>query len=165
MSVRAALQAHLVELQDRRLDRPQFLARVTELLAEEMGCSRVSIWKISPDRDHLRCEDLYLADLGEHRQGETLQRGRFPGYFWCLEESRAIVAPEARTHPGTRCLRDEYLIPQDVHSLLDSPILRKGEVAGLVRCEQTGRSRPWPPPDLLTVRMATMLVGSAGLHH
>lgn len=164
MSVRASLQLHLSEFADHKLDRPQFLARVTELLAREMGCSRVSIWRLSPGRDQLVCEDLYLPDLGEHQEGGALPRSRFPGYFWCLEGSRAIVAPEARTHPGTSCLSDDYLVPLDVHSLLDSPILRKGKVTGVVRCEQTGRPRPWPPSDLLTVRMATMLVGSAGLH-
>lgn len=162
MSVRMSLQSHLDDLRQQKLDRPRFLALVTELLAENLECSRVSIWSLSPTRDQLVCEDLYLADARQHQQGDALPRSRFPGYFWCLEESRAIVAPEARTHPGTACLKDDYLVPQDVHSLLDSTILRKGTVAGLVRCEQTGRPRPWPPSDLLTIRMATMLVGSAG---
>lgn len=162
MSVRMSLQSHLDDLRQRKLDRPQFLALVTELLAEALACSRVSIWCMPPTRDRLVCEDLYLAEARQHQQGGALPRSQFPGYFWCLEESRAIVAPEAWTHPGTSCLKDDYLKPQDVRSLLDSTILRKGTVAGLVRCEQTGRPRTWPPSDLLTIRMATMLVGSAG---
>lgn len=163
MSVRASLQNHLSDFKGRKLDWPQFLARLTELLARELACDRVSVWRLSPTHDQLTCEDLYLAGPGLHRQEEALARIRFPNYFWCLEESRAIVASEARTHPGTSCLGEDYLVPQDIHSLLDSTILRKGSVEGLVRCEQVGHPRPWSPSDLLTVRMATILVGSARL--
>ncbi|GLH74566.1 hypothetical protein GETHLI_30680 [Geothrix limicola] len=163
MSVRASLQSHLSDFQGHKLDWPQFLARLTELLARELTCDRVSVWRLSPSRDQLVCENLYLAGPRLHRQGEALARSRFPNYFWCLEESRVIVAPEARTHPGTSCLHEDYLAPGDIHSLLDSAILRKGAVEGLLRCEQVGQSRPWSPSDLLTVRMATILVGSARL--
>lgn len=162
MPVRTTLQRHLGDLRIRRLDRPQFLARVTELLAETLGCSRTSVWRLSPTGDRLVCEDLFLADRHEHRRGDERLRTHAPGYFWCLEESRVIVAPEARAHPGTSCLNEEYLIPQDIHSLLDSAILRKGTVEGLICCEQTGQVRQWSPADLLAVRTATMLVGSAG---
>lgn len=163
MSVRAALQNHLSDFHAHRLDQPAFLARITEVLGESLACSRVSIWRLSPGRDQLLCEDLYLTGPGEHHPERPMSRIRFPDYFWHLDESRALVAPEARIHPGTRCLAEDYLVPLDIHSLLDSPILRKGRVAGLVRCEQTGHPRSWLPSDLLTVRMATMLVGTAGL--
>jgi GAF domain-containing protein len=163
MPVRTTLQKHLNEFQMSKLDRPQFLARVTELLAEVLDCGRASVWRLSPTRDRLVCEDLYLADQHRHRHGDELLRAHAPGYFWCMEESRAIVAPEARSHPGTSCLAEDYLVPHDIHSLLDSAILRKGAVEGVICCEQTGRARQWTPADLLAVRMATMLVGSAGL--
>lgn len=163
MTVRASIQTNLSEFRGRKLDWTQFLGRLTELLARELTCDRVSIWRLSPTRDQLVCEDLYLAGPRLHGKAEPHSRTQFPNYFWCLEESRTIVASEARTHPGTSCLQDDYLAPQGIHSLLDSAILRKGAVEGLVRCEQVGQPRPWSPSDLLTVRMATILVGSAKL--
>lgn len=162
MSIRASLQKQLSEFTTGQCDRSQFLARVTELLAETLGCTRASIWRFSPSHDQLVCEDLYLADLRRHRQGDRVLRIHHPDYFWCMEESRAIVAPEARIHSGTASFNEDYFLPLDIHSLLDSAILRKGGVEGVVRCEQTGQPRHWQSADILAIRTTAMMVGSAG---
>jgi hypothetical protein len=157
------LQNLLHAFQAGESDRGQFLSGLTEWLSGSVRCSRASVWRFSSCRDFLICEDLFVAGTRQHTRGDRLPRAHFPDYFWTLEETRAIAAPEARTHPSTSCFTESYFIPLDIHSLLDAAVLHQGEVLGAVCCEQVGQARTWQPSDVNAVWMTAMVIETAGL--
>jgi signal transduction histidine kinase len=119
------------------------LAALTETAAETLRVERVGIWLYIHGRTAIRCFDLYQSSRREHSEGAVLNADDFPEYFEALEKQRAIAAIEALTDPRTRRLKNAYLDPLGVISLLDAPIFRGGQVVGVVCHEQVGAPRHW----------------------
>ena len=143
----AGHDAALLRLARLAVDEKQSLERIfahaTKLIACTLGLERVGIWLFDEDRRQLCCVCLYQRSADAHGSGETLQTADFPAYAAALETHRAIVADDARTHPATRDLRTIYLEPLGITSMLDAPLLRHGEVAGVVCHEHVGPPRHW----------------------
>src|SRR6185295_376921 len=91
----------------------------------------------------VRCFDVYQSSRREHSEGAILFADDFPEYFAALEVQRAISAVEALTDPRTKRLKDAYLDPLGITSLLDAPIFRGGQVVGVVCHENVGAPRRW----------------------
>ncbi len=121
----------------------QVFERSTETAAATLKVERVSIWFFVHDRQAIRCHDLYERSRKEHSEGAILYAADFPIYFRALEERRDIAAADARTHPLTQELREAYLEPLGITSMLDSPIFRDGQVIGVVCHEHFGPPREW----------------------
>ena len=117
--------------------------RTTETAATTLQVERVGIWLFLHDRRAIRCYDLYERSMQEHSEGAILYSADFPTYFRTLEERRDIPAVESRTNPVTHELREAYLEPLGITSMLDAPIFRAGQVIGVVCHEQVGPSREW----------------------
>ena len=117
--------------------------RITEAAAEAMGVELVSIWLFNESRTELRCVERYRRSNRSHERGIVLEVGRYPRYFRAVEENRFIVADNARTHGDTRELRDDYLVPLGITSMLDAPIRLHGGTVGVICHEHIGRPRRW----------------------
>jgi len=143
----AAHEAALLRLARLAVDEKQSLERLfrhaTKLIASTLHLERVGIWLLEDEGRLLRCALLYERSVDAHSSGETLRMADAPAYAAALETHRAIVADEARTDPATRQLTKTYLEPHGITSMLDAPLLRHGEVAGVVCHEHVGPPRHW----------------------
>jgi len=119
------------------------LNRVTETGAGVFGIERVSIWFISAKGDMLICNDLYIRSRQVHESGTGILVSDCPRYFTGLWESRAIVAPDARSHELTAGLSQKYLIPLNIISVLSIPIRSGKDVIGVLSFEEVGTVREW----------------------
>lgn len=119
------------------------LETITETAANTLSVHRVGIWLFVHGRRAIRCFDLYQADRKDHSEGAILYAADFPEYFRALETQRAIAAVDAANDPNTRRLREAYLDPLGIVSMLDAPIFRGGEVVGVVCHEHVGSPRRW----------------------
>lgn len=119
------------------------LATITETAAATLNVERVGIWLYIHGRKNIRCFDVYQANRREHSEGAILSADDFPEYFQALEKQRAIAAIEALTDPRTQRLKNAYLDPLGITSMLDAPIFRGGEVVGVVCHEHIGQPRRW----------------------
>lgn len=119
------------------------LAQITETAASTLQVDRVGIWLYVQNRRAIRCFDLYQSLRREHSEGAILDAADFPEYFQALEKQRSIVVNDALADPLTRSLRDAYLKPLGIVSLLDAPIFRGGDVIGVVCHETVGSQRRW----------------------
>jgi signal transduction histidine kinase len=119
------------------------LRRITALAAEALEVERASIWLFVHGRIALRCLDLFERSRGDHSEGTHLLRQDYPRYFAALESHDVLRADDARAHPATRGLSATYLEPLGVASMLDAPIYRSGELAGVVCHEHRGAPRAW----------------------
>lgn len=122
--------------------------RATEILAQNLGVARASIWFRSEDRSALSCIDLFEAPLQKHSAGMVLSSSDYPRYFAALESGRAIDAHDARTDPRTSEYTPEYLVPLGITSMLDAGIRVAGRNFGVVCCEHVGVAREWRADEL-----------------
>ncbi len=119
------------------------LKAITETAAATLKVERVGIWLYVHGRKAIRCYDLFQSVPRAHSEGAILYAADFPEYFQALESQREIVAVEALTDPLTKRLKDAYLDPLGIASLLDAPIFRAGVVVGVVCHEHVGAPRRW----------------------
>ena len=66
----------------------------------------------------------------------------FIAYFEHLEINPIIIANNAETHTATYCFVEGYLKPLGIKSMLDVPIMYRGDVIGVV-CIESKTLREW----------------------
>jgi len=139
--------ARAASLEESSLD--EVLRRITETAARALGVARVNVWLYDPERRHIQCVVNFDSRPGTYTAGETLSEDDAPSYFRALHEMRTIAAIDADDDPRTTELRDSYLVPLGITTLLDAPIIRSGRVAGVVCHEHVGPLRRWEPHEQL----------------
>src|SRR5262249_51995799 len=108
----------------------------------------VGVWVFKDQGRTLHCECQYVRSSDAYVQREPLRLADFPAYGAALQEYRAIAANDARRDPRTRELATSYLEPAGITSMLDAPLLRHGQVAGVVCHEHVGPPRIWTDADV-----------------
>ena len=122
---------------------PLSLAGACRVAADTLAVDRVGVWLLIEAGRALRCFHLYeRSPSGAHSEGAVLRAVDFPAYFEVLQRRAAIPANDARIDEFTSELEDAYLAPLGIVSMLDAPIYRGGEVAGVV-CHESSRARDW----------------------
>ncbi|HSY38814.1 MAG TPA: ATP-binding protein, partial [Polyangia bacterium] len=64
-----------------------------------------------------------------------------------ISKRRVVAIAEARRDPRTSELRQGYLDVNGIESLLAAPVIRDGNVVGVICCEQIGAVRAWSLAD------------------
>ncbi len=134
---------------------------ITESVSHTLNVERVSIWSLNDDRTKIVADDLYLAASGNHESGLELCEVDFPVYFNAINKRKLIVANEALTDAVTRDFAESYLKPLGIKSMLDAPIIVKGEVAGVICLENVGDARVWASDEQSFVLSIANLVSLA----
>jgi len=133
--------ARAASLEQSSLD--DVLKRVTESAARALGVARVNVWLHDEQAAAIRCVVNFDSRTGTFTAGEMLLEKDAPSYFRALREMRTIAAINAENDERTVELRESYLEPLGITTLLDAPILRSGKVAGVVCHEHVGPMRDW----------------------
>ncbi|MFN0100337.1 MAG: ATP-binding protein [Gemmatimonadaceae bacterium] len=136
-----------------------------ERLAEALGVARVSIWLYNADRTEIACVGLLSQGAYSDRRIE-LSSVACPQYFNAIRESRLIDASHAQTDARTAELREHYLVPLGITSLLDVALIVGGEPIGVVCAEHVGAERTWSDAeaDLMTSSAALLAIAFAIEH-
>lgn len=116
---------------------------LTALAARTIEVERTSVWLFGEGQAELRCLDLYERSAERHSTVPTLRRERYPTYFEACASSRVISAPDAETDPLTSEFAADYLRPQAIRSMLDTPIHYQGQIAGVLCIESVSERRDW----------------------
>jgi PAS domain S-box-containing protein len=136
---RQAFRAALIELA--QLDKSDLDAALRKILADDaevMQAGRVSYWELAPDHSAIYCRVLYQREGRTITQGGELRAADFPAYFEALLECRTIVAHDAWTDARTSEFVDAYFKPNNIRSMLDVPVWRRGRLAGVLCHEHVG---------------------------
>lgn len=141
------------------------LRTLTEAVARMLIVERVSLWALAPDHSLISCLDLYELTENRHSSGMTLSSSLHPAYFEGLRREEAIVADDAATHPYTHEMRSDYLLPNNITAILDTPIHARGELQGVLCIEQVGPHGGWTPLQRMFAAGAANLVSLALLQH
>lgn len=127
-------------------DAAQDVARLT---AQSLSVSRVSIWNYHEQAQTIESIACYDLASGQFLDSIILDLKQVPGYAQALKTKRIIDAPDARTNEETKEFTDSYLVPLDIHSMLDITWTLDGELGGLICCEQKGARRNWRSEDII----------------
>lgn len=121
---------------------------------------RCSIWLYNEDKTSIVCEQLYIKSEDAFYQGIELFQKDFGGYFEHLLIDPVIVADDAESHTGTKCFTDSYLRPLGIKSMLDVPIMYKGDIIGVI-CIESLVSRIWGKAEVDFAQMLSSLYSFA----
>ena len=123
------------------------LHQVLRVASSTLSVDRVGVWTIEHDWTELRCLLCFDRRSDEFSSGAVLCLADFPDYARALKGRRVIVAEDAQADPQTHELKDSYLGPNEVASLLDCPVYDDGEVVAIVCHERVGKTGPWDKRD------------------
>lgn len=118
------------------------LERTARLAVRMLQVDRVGVWLVDHAARQLSCIYQFDREPGAP-EIRVLGEVDLAAYLAAMDEHRFIVADDARVHPFTRELREHYLEPLGITSMLDAPIFRGQELVGVVCHESRGAKRSW----------------------
>ncbi len=121
---------------------------ITRLACETMDVARTGIWLFEEEGRELKCVKLYSRSDETYSSGRVLNTDNYPEFLSALESGWPIDASNATEDARTIELRDAYLVPEGVTSLLVAPVRLAGRMAGGVFFEDTGNGRGWRPDEV-----------------
>lgn len=125
------------------------LRKATEITSKALNIERASIWLFNEDETEISCLDLFEKSKRKHTSGISLIVKDHPKYFSALKTGRGLDVVDAWKNPYTLSFAKDYLIPNNIVSLIDSPIRREGKVIGIVCCEHIGSKREWFTDEII----------------
>lgn len=137
-----------------RTTRDQTRAAVLDVILERMACARVSLWKFNGDGDELSllCFASKSAGGALDTSERRLRRAEYRDYFNALIERGTYLSVDAMNDAALQPMRESYLVPHNVLSMLDAAFLLNGRAYGMVCCEETAAQRHWRPSDIVALR-------------
>ena len=127
-------------------DLPGYFRLITEECSSTLGVERVGIWRFDKTGTRLECVDL--CDGGNHVPGPIISAGDSPAYFNAIARLKPLAVENARLHPATSELRAGYLEKHGIIGMLDVPVCAGDNIAGVICCEQVGRTRAWTSEEI-----------------
>jgi hypothetical protein len=136
------------------IDRSQFLEAFTHEMAVLIGCSRAGVWMFidTADGRALRCMAMYDRTRDHMVEATDMSTAFAQRYFDALLRDGWVVASDARNDPVTSVFLDTYLLPLDIHSILDVSFSVNGVMFGIFSCEQIGQPVKWTQRQLQWLR-------------
>ena len=148
------LQKIASDFYDGTLSRDAARSAVIDVVFDRIGCARVSLWKFQGDDG-----ELELTGFASKRSGGTLdttvQRlaaSEYRDYFNAIIERGTYVSADAMNDPVLQPMRENYLVVNNVLSMLDAAFLLNGRAYGMVCCEETSQPRAWRAGDVFALR-------------
>ncbi len=123
-------------------------ALATELAARATGIERVSAWMFDPELTMATCVDLFELGPERHSCGMVLRRADFDSAFAAVLAGPYVAADDAWNDARTACLREAYLAPNRITSMLEVLVHIGERRLGVMCFEQVDRSHVWEPREV-----------------
>ena len=129
---------------------------LTKEVIDSIETDRCSIWLYNSDKTSINCQQLYIKSEEKWYKDIELFKKDFQQYFDHLATEPFIIANDAETHPGTSCFTETYLKPLGIKSMMDVPIIFKGDVIGVI-CIESLSKRNWLKCEIDFAQMISSL--------
>jgi len=117
---------------------------VCRFAVEVLGVSRASVWKITSDIS-LKCQRVYGQAYNNTPQDlELLIHSHF---FTPLATGKTISISDAQHDIATQSMNDGLLAPEDIKSVLVTPIRLQQDIWGILWFDNLGDMRDWQQAD------------------
>jgi len=138
-----------------------FIKISLRLIAEALKVERVSLWDFQEKQ--IEAIQIYELSKNQYSQGLILKEDAFPSYFTAMKTKQMLVAIDARGDARTKEFTESYFIPNDIHSLLDIPIISQDKIMNIICLENTGEIRDWQIEEQAFLQSLPLLI-SIKLH-
>lgn len=131
---------------------------IKEVLKEAaitLNAERVNAWTINKDFSRLDCIGNYKLPTDEFVIEQSLYEKDAPHYFRLLQTKEVIISDDVISDPRISELIGDYVIPNNILSMMDIPVRTEGEMIGVLCFEETVDKRVWEP----TEQKFAMLIG------
>ena len=149
----ARLQELLGEMYAERAARAETQSAVIDVVLDRLRCARVSMWKFDRLDDELTllCFASKTADGVFDTSERRLLRREYIDYFNSLVDASTYVSVDAMNDPVLQPMRENYLVANNVVSMLDAAFVLNNRCYGMVCCEEPQR-RDWTAGDTVSLR-------------
>jgi len=131
---------------------------IAKKVFEIMDISSFGIWKLNLNRTLIQ-EDITFHKTGVTTRKRELTKAAFPKYFDMLLKESVIVLNTHELEKGPlSSLYENYLIPNQVESLLDAPIYIDGNLYGVLCFESKGKVE-WDLVDQFFIQVCADFIG------
>jgi PAS domain S-box-containing protein len=120
---------------------------LTKEVTNTIDVDRCSIWLYNQDKSSIVCEQLYVKSEDKWHQGDKLNKKDYQSYFLTLLINPIIIANDAENHTATSCFTETYLKPLGIKSMLDVPVVYRGETVGVI-CIESLTLREWDKSEV-----------------
>ncbi len=131
---------------------------LAEAVADAMQTERISIWLFSNDESELECIELYEVGKKTHSEGQRLLTSKYQKYFSSIRKESRINSSDAISDIRLSELKNDYLVPLGVTSLMDAGIYFEGRLAGVFSVEEVRHKREWYADEVSFVSTISTLV-------
>jgi adenylate cyclase len=115
------------------------LESAAETAAAACAAKRIAVWRLSPDRTALMCEDCFDQVAHDHTTGMELHRDQLPNLFAALGNGAPIDVDDAAGDRRTSELFESYMAPLGISSVYIAPIISRGRLLGMLTVEDPQR--------------------------
>lgn len=151
-----------------KISRDEARSAVIDAIFARLGCSRVSLWRFDgePGALCLLCFASKAAGAELVTTERWLREAEYRDYFDGLVRTGMYVSVDAMTDANLQPMRENYLLANNVRSMLDAAFMVNGRAYGMVCCEQTDAPRPWRTDEVAALRaivakLAVLMAGAA----
>ncbi len=118
-----------------------------ETASSALEADRVGVWLFNEDHTLLSCAAMYERASHTHSSGPLLAAADYPAFFKLLERERVLVVDDAAADFRVRDLRETYIKPKKIASILSFAISSGHKVAGVISAERFRRAGAWSPDE------------------
>ena len=169
LSLEATLQAIGIELVRHGLARDTYGARLTDVIRDHYGCTRVRFWRMRHGVGGMHLHAIACSesdDPDRTRSSATLMNCRVyiceAVFLKPLLSRRVFTCDDTSLPPWNATIRARE--PFAARALMDALVCVNGKPFGVISCEQTDRSRRWSSAELTTLRRTANTVALLVLH-
>lgn len=122
------------------------LAMAKEILYKAshfLKIQRANAWFIDENSEKLECLIAYDSSIDKFYKEDSLYAKDFPLYFTHIRRNDIIISFDAQKEIFNSELLESYLIPHNILSMLEVPILSGGKLKGILCFENTKEIRAW----------------------
>ncbi len=145
-------------------DKQKTIELITETAAKELNISQVSIWFFQGNLRQLVCSDVYNHINHANSSKMNLDAIKYPHFFNVLKQGRIITVENTHSNDLVRDLRDDYLNPNHIVSLMYLPIWISGKLVGMLYLEQLYHQRQWLDYELNFAKELTNQIAQLNLN-
>ncbi len=135
---------------------------ILEMSSKAVQVERVNAWLFNEDATLIECIGNYDTSIPGLVDQDSLPRIQMPNYFRLFETEKIIISTNSMDSEITRELRNNYLIPNNIHAMMDVPLRIEGDIIGVICFEQLDHSREWTLQDqkfgLIAAQMVSLSV-------
>ncbi len=139
----------LTQYDERELNLNSALKGIARSTTMALETGRVSFWTFEQNKNELVTKEVAQLKSGGNSQKEyKLSRSNHPAYFSELEKGKPIVANNTKNSNVFATLQESYLKPNNIVATLNIPIKFRGDIIGILCCENIGQSRNWKEEEI-----------------